>query len=89
MGKEEHLMCSGSHLFQPEQQQEGCALIMDLFRWGWGRDGWGKKSGGWVEGRVGMSGTFNMLRTCLPWVAVAGGGISERSVIAIFSAFSV
>ena len=30
-----------------------------------------------VEGRVGISGTFNLLRTCLPWVAVAGGAILE------------
>ena len=25
-----------------------------------------------VEGKVGMSGTFNLLSMCLPWVAVAG-----------------
>ena len=42
-----------------------------------------------MEGRVGMSGTFNLLRACLPGVAVAGGGILEGSIIAIFSTFSV
>ena len=42
-----------------------------------------------VEGRVGMSWTFKLLRTCLPWVAVAGGGILEGSTIAIFSTFTV
>ena len=35
MGREEHLICSRSHPFQPEQQQEGGSLIMDLFRLGW------------------------------------------------------
>ena len=42
-----------------------------------------------VEGRVGMSRTFNLFRTCLPGVAVAGGEILEESIIAIFSTFSV
>ena len=42
-----------------------------------------------MEGKVGMSGTFKLLRTCLPWVAAAGGGILEGSIIAIFSTFSV
>ena len=37
-----------------------------------------------VEGRVGMSGTFKLLRTCLPWVAVAGGGILEGSSIVTY-----
>ena len=88
MGREEHLIGSRSHPFQPEQQQEGGALILDLFRWGWGREGWGEKAGGGVKERVGMSGTFTLLRTCLPWVAVAGGGILEGSIIVIFSTFS-
>ena len=51
MGTEEHLICSRCPPFQPEQQQEGGALIMDLFRWGWGREGWGEKRG--VGGRKG------------------------------------
>jgi hypothetical protein len=54
MGREEHLICSRSYPFQPEQQQEGCALIMDLFRWGCGREGWGEKrwwGGGGRKGR--------------------------------------
>ena len=50
MGREEHLIYSRSHPIQPEQQQEGGALIMDLFRWGWGRYGWGEKRGVAVEG---------------------------------------
>ena len=45
MRREEHLICSRSHPFQPEQQQEGGALIMDLFRWGWDREGWREKRG--------------------------------------------
>ena len=47
MGREEHLICSRYHPFEPEQQQEGCALTMDLFRWGWGREGWGEEGVGW------------------------------------------
>ena len=73
---------------EAEQQQEGGALIMDLFRWGWGREGWKEMGVGGLEGRVEMSGTFDLFRTCLPWVAVAGGGILEGSVIVIFSTFS-
>ena len=61
MGREEHLIRSGSHPFQAEQQQEGGALVMDLFRWGWGREGWREKSGVAIEGKVGESGTFNLL----------------------------
>ena len=45
MGREEHSMCFLSHPFQPEQQQEEGALIIDLFRCGWGREGWGEKRG--------------------------------------------
>jgi len=39
---------------------------------GMGMSGLGREEGVGDQGTVGMSGTFNLLRTCLPWVAVAG-----------------
>ena len=50
MRREEHLICYRSYPFQPEQQ-EGGALIMDLFRRGRGREGWGEKRGVVMKGR--------------------------------------
>ena len=89
-GKGGAFICYRSYLFQPEQQQLGGALIMDRLD-GDGDERVGREEGVGVavEGRVGRSETFNLLRTCLPWAAVAGGGILEGPIIAIFSTFSV